>query len=264
MMCMSFVKLMINSTYGKFAQHSAALRDNPFDVEGLSAISCPALAAYMTSVCRAVVAELINYNDWVCIATDAVVILGEYLRTGYLVELIQNRMDRLNYTFVEKDFIALQALFVKARGYLMWGHKVKDGEPYGPLTFKMAAMGMKVDRKPDEDVPERMGAQQVDDFMTGLTSGELKITNFQAFSSLEKQYEDKKVRSKELQQLLKNNRNTQSRIRISAGVNNEQLRKKYNSSLKNKTLPFHQFEKQGNLSYFSSLVPPKPRRLKNC
>ncbi len=221
----NIIKPIISMSYGKTAQNVANLREDPNDVEGMSAVSCPPLAALMTAVCLAVIGELINCNDWYFIATDAVVIAGhDLIKTGPVTDMIQKKLDEFGYKFVQRDFIADQGLFLRSQGEFMVGRRVKDDVPIAVPTAKMAAMGMKVDKAPDLLEPGRMGARQVHDFMIGLITGELRSINFQSFSDLDDQYRDQETRRKDLQVKLKLNRNGQSRLRISVGISTEHLR----------------------------------------
>ncbi|SHO52999.1 hypothetical protein [Desulfopila aestuarii] len=255
------VKLLVNSSFGKTLQGLASLRDDPTDIETLSSISCIPLGAYMLSLTRACIGEAINRNRWFVISTDAVILEGHGpIETGPVIDQVQEKVDQLGIRFVAADFLANRGLVMKSRGYLLEGVKIKDGQPYGPQTWKMAAMGMKVRKTTDPNDPARMGVEQLEDFMTGLITGELKITNFQSFSSLQQQYDHQHRRRKELQQELKNNRNAQSRIRIGAGISYESIKRQFKRRPVQDGVTFHDYEKEV-LQQFIDSGKPKARAL---
>lgn len=222
------IKALLNLFYGKTIQGLGDLEANPFDVSGLSSISCFPIGGYVVGACRAIIGEIINNNNWIAIASDAVVVSGRGpVKTGPLAEAIQEEMTPLGYTFVENEFLGSQGLFLRSRGYILSGRKVKDGVPSEKTSLKIANMGMKTDRKPDEFDPDLVGYQQVDDFMTGLITGKLRCFNFQSFSDLEAEYKKNKEQREELQRELRNNRNMQSRLRQSAGISSSRLEVDY-------------------------------------
>lgn len=250
------VKLLANSSFGKTLQGLASLREDPHNIEELSAFSCAAIGAYMLSLTKCCIGEVINRNPWLVIATDAIVLKGHGpITTGPVIDMVREKVAKLNVDFICQDFVATQGLVVRSRGYLLEGHKVKDGQISGPQTWKMAAMGMKVRKKSDPLTPGRMGLEQIEDYMTGLISGELKITNFQTFSSLQQQYEDQNKRRKEIQQELKNNRNAQSRLRISAGLSYETLKRRFEKNPPLDGQFFQDYEKEALQQFLDSRTP---------
>ncbi len=116
---------------------------------------------------------------------------------------------------------------MKSRAYLSHGRKVKNGIVSDKPSLKMAAMGMKVDRRKDEYDPDQLGPLQVEDFMTGLITGRLRCYNVQSFSLLEREYKKVDEQKKDLQGELKNGRNKISRLRKAAGISSEKLKSEY-------------------------------------
>jgi len=222
------VKAIINSFFGKTLQGLSDVRDDLYDTSGMSSVTCFPLGAYMTGTTRSILGQAINLNHWHGTASDAVIISGHGpVNAGSLAQMIQEEMNPLGFTFVEIEFIATSGLLVTTKGYQLRGMKVKDGVPSGKQTMKIAAKGMKVDRKPDSLDPAVMGFQQVDDFMTGLITGKLRQRNFRTFPDLKRQYDENAFRRRELQQKLHNSRNMQSKLRDQAGISSTQLRAQY-------------------------------------
>jgi hypothetical protein len=244
------IKGILTHFYGKTLSGLGNLKDNHFDVSGLSGISCFPLAGFMTGVCRAIIGEIIQSNLWHAIASDAVILDGSGpVRVGPLAETIQRKMDPLGYQFVETEFCGDQGLFLKSRGYLLFGHSVNDGVLAEKASLKLANMGMKTDRVRDEFDPAQLGAQQVNDFMTGLITGKLRCYNFQSFSHLENEYKNNKEQTKELQRELKNNRNMQSRLRKAAGISSTILKIRYNKLACSQ--PYKDYEKEQISAYIA-------------
>jgi hypothetical protein len=245
------IKGILTHFYGKTLQGLADVRENPTDVSGMSSISCIALGSFMNGVTRGITGQIIQRNRWIGIASDAVIIAGNQpVQTGPMAQAIQRVMDPLGYTFVGTDFLADQALFLKARGYLMSGQKVKNGVPSGKRVLKMANMGMKTDRQPDQFDPDKLGHQQVDDFMTGLISGRLRCYNFQSFSHLEREYAENKKQREDLQRQLRNSRNMQSRLRQAAGISAEKLEVEH--CKRRIEIPFRDYETERVSAFIAS------------
>jgi len=222
------IKAILNLFFGKTLQGYKDVRDNIFDVTGLSSISCFPLAAFMLGVCRGVIGEIVHLNTCHAIASDAALIAGHGpVNIGPLARAIQKEMTPLGYTFVEIEFMAEQGIFLRSRGYLLSGYKVKNGVVSKKKTLKIANMGMKTDRKRDAFDPDLLGPQQVDDFMTGLITGRLRCYNFMSFSHLKDEYQKNKEQREELQRALRNSRNTQSRLRQASGISSARLEVEY-------------------------------------
>lgn len=150
-------KDLLNFFYGKTAQGVRVavekIKKNR-DVTKIptSTITCYPLASYMTSVCRAVVGELLNMgNPCFGITTDGFISPNPSLTPGPLCKEIQNRLDPLNkpgqpreFDFIQTEFSADRSLFVKTRGYILIDDSqqaVNKGK-----FVKMAQMGIQTDR----------------------------------------------------------------------------------------------------------------------
>lgn len=258
----NYLKLLINSSYGKTLSGLSDLRDNPYDIDRLSAISCVPIGAIMTSVCRAIIGEIINRNNWFATATDAVMIEGPGpIKYGPLGGEQISVVKEISYDYLETDFVADQGVFFKRAGYMLFGQQVKDDVPSGIDTIKFAPLGMKIGREPDPDEPGRLGVEAVKSLIGGLTQGELRTENWQAFSDIDREYSQQQEKVRTLRQDKKNNQNKQSRIRITAGISNEQLRHLYRDQ-HDKNLSFRGFEAQKIEAFLKSKSDGAPAALK--
>jgi hypothetical protein len=215
----------------------------------------------MTSVCRAIIGEIINRNNWFATATDAVMIEGTGpIEFGPLGGEQISVVKEISYDYLETDFIAVWARFFKRGGYLLSGQKVIDGVPSGVDTIKFAPLGMKIGRKSDPDEPDRLSVESVERLITGLKKGELRTENWQAFSDIEREYRQQKEKRQELQQKLRNNRTAQSKIRIWAGIGYEQLKQAFLNRTENDQ-PFAGYE-QKEIQEFIETGSAKAKALK--
>lgn len=243
-------KSILTHFYGKLQSGLSDLKDSHYNISKLSSIFCPPLGAYMVAVCRAIIGELIRSNPWLAIAADAVIIEGHQdVNLGLLADSITPVMELFGHQFVCTELRGQGGFGIKSRAYLLFGNKVNAGVVADKPSLKMAAMGMKVDRKKDEFDSEQLGPQQVDDFMTGLVTGKLRCENFQSFSHLEREYKLIKVQKEKLQRELKNGRNKLSRLRKAAGISSEILKLEYQKSDSGDS--FKLFEKQRISSYIA-------------
>lgn len=243
-------KSILTHYYGKSLSGLRDLKDSHFNISTLSSIFCPPLAAYMVAVCRAIIGELIRLNPWSAIAADAVIIEGHQdVVLGPLALAIQTEMAKLNHQFICTEFYGESGFGLKARAYLLFGYKVKGDVISGTPSLKMAAMGMKTDKKRDEHDPVQLGRQQVDDYMTGLITGKLRCYNVQAFSRLEREYKQIKEQKEELQRELKNGRNKLSRLRKAAGISSEILKIEHHTQQIEQ--PFEDYEQQRISKYIA-------------
>jgi len=166
-------KNLLNYQYGKTVQ----------GVSGkvpASSISCPALGAYMTGVCRAAVGELANLNnDYYAITTDGFISPHRRLKIGALNGLVTEKLATLRYQWIELEAHGTQSFFIKTRGYALWnGLKVKmKRDDTGTLVVSDDSKVAKM---------SRMGLQSktVHQFVADLTAGISEKTSFPGFSKL--------------------------------------------------------------------------------
>jgi len=127
-------KNLLNFFYGKTIQGVREVkgRINKFMDVGnapTSTLTCFPLGAYITSVCRAVIGELLNNNKCYAITVDGFVSPVKELKTGYLSDIIQTKMDEIGFKFIENSFEGDISLFVKTRGYALINEKGFVVEP---------------------------------------------------------------------------------------------------------------------------------------
>jgi len=129
-----FFKSILNYLSGKLAQGRR---------EGMpySSISCPALAAYLTSVTRAAAAEIGNYNEYYAITTDGIISPQEKLVFGKINLLLAERLKPIGFEWMKTEFVADQAVIWKTRGYILVDSKAGDDAP-AKERFKQARMGL--------------------------------------------------------------------------------------------------------------------------
>lgn len=157
-------------------------------------LTCIPVAAYCTSFCRAVIGELLAMgNEAYAITTDGFIspemnaenlAKGELaLRTDAKLKELTRISDgtNLGYEFIEADFVAKRALFLKTRGYVLIGEDEKK-------DIKMAKMGVQVaSNGPNDDDAYN---PQVREFLEHLKAGEFEKKSWQGFSALKKDGRD--------------------------------------------------------------------------
>ncbi len=157
-------KNLLNYNYGKTVQGVAKR-------EGWSTIACPALGAYMTSVCRAAVGELANLNaDYYGITTDGFISprpTREALKLGRLNQMVDTELKTIGYNWIELEAMGTTSFFIKTRGY-----SLVNTEAYllDKKSFKKANMGTQ--------------CKSVEAFITQLNAGSGLKTSFAGFSTL--------------------------------------------------------------------------------
>jgi len=156
-------KNLLNFNYGKTVQGVAKR-------QGYSSISCPALGAYMTSVCRAAVGELANLNkDYYGITTDGFISPQRHLKLGALNKLVAEELRGIGYKWIELEGHGTDSFFIKTRGYALLNNLV--GIPsHKKKNFKKANMGVQ--------------AKDINHLIRQLNAGSGVKTSFAGFSTL--------------------------------------------------------------------------------
>lgn len=192
-------KETLNFLYGQTAM--GVDRKITLDSRGVSesktkpgGLTCIPMAAYCTSFCRAVMGELLACgNEAYAITTDGFISpQNKELKRGVLAEKTNDKLKSLtrisdgkplNYEFIEPDFRADRALFLKTRGYLLEGRK--DGEDPSVHRVKMAKMGVQTQTisGDDDDIPYDPSARE---FLIHLKNGVYDKKSWSSFSELKR------------------------------------------------------------------------------
>ena len=184
-------KNLLNYLYGKTAQSVSKKMVNTAHGQGRQrqkpgSLTCFPISAYCTSVCRAVMGELLNSgNTCYAITTDGFVspVMDiKKLGAGYIAKATQSVLSTLQdykgnpYQYIEPAYIANESLFIKTRGYAL------DGvDEDGNRTVKLARMGVQTHKPGPEDDEDDM---QVTEFLEVLKAGEFTKKSFPGFAKL--------------------------------------------------------------------------------
>ncbi len=193
-------KSILNYAYGKFcesinkklvklADKQSEKRRNP------GPLTCYPIAAYATSICRAVMGELLNLgNPCYAITTDGFIspILDpEDLKTGYIANATQEKIKGLYehitdsngnvikkkpYKYIELAYKAETSLFIKTRGYILQG----EDENKKPMV-KLARMGVQTKSKAPKDGEIDL---RVIEFLEALKNKRCEKRSFPGFARL--------------------------------------------------------------------------------
>ena len=129
-----FYKSILNFLSGKLAQGRK---------KGIppSKVTCPALAAYLTSVTRAAAAEIGNLNDYYAITTDGIISPVEKLKFGAINRLLEKRQQEIDFEWMKTEFTGDKVVIWKTRGYIIVNSTVDKDAP-AKERFKQAKMGL--------------------------------------------------------------------------------------------------------------------------
>jgi hypothetical protein len=171
-----FYKSILNYMSGKFAQGRR---------EGVpySSISCPALAAYLTSVTRAAAAEIGNLSEYYAITTDGIISPQEELTPGPVNRLLAERLEPIHFKWMKTEFVADQAVIWKTRGYILVNSQADKDAP-AEKRFKQARMGLQGEEPVEivEQVLTGKGIRKSAVTFANLDDGEI-------FSFVEKEFD---------------------------------------------------------------------------
>lgn len=167
-------KNILNYLYGKTAQGvrtKAVLTGDTYNERRTlpGSLTCFPISAYTTSVCRAVMGELLNLdNECYAITTDGFISPDEDLHFGYIAEktdaVLKSMKDEdgksLEFQYIKNDFKATRSLFLKTRGYVLLNDteieadisprvtaQTKSSFPLQPKTSAMAISHTNRNRK---------------------------------------------------------------------------------------------------------------------
>ena len=130
-----FYKSILNFLSGKLAQ--GRKKGIPH-----SSITCPALAAYLTSVTRAAAAEIGNLNDYYAITTDGIISpTVEKLKFGEINLLLEKRQKDIEFEWMKNEFSGDKVVIWKTRGYIIVKSTAAKDAP-AKERFKQAKMGL--------------------------------------------------------------------------------------------------------------------------
>lgn len=133
-----FYKSILNYLSGKFAQGK---KENiPY-----SSISCPALAAYLTSTTRAAAAEIGNLNEYYAITTDGIICpkaASEELVLGEINKRLEERLKPTGFKWLKNEFTGDKTVIIKTRGYILVDSKIDPILEPEKTRFKQARMGL--------------------------------------------------------------------------------------------------------------------------
>ena len=171
-----FYKSILNYLSGKLAQGRRV--GMPY-----SSISCPGLAAYLTSVTRAAAAEMGNLNEYYAITTDGIISPQEELTPGPVNRLLAERLEPIHFKWMKTEFEADQAVIWKTRGYILVNSKAKKDAP-AEKRFKQARMGLQGEEPVEiiEQVLTGKGIRKSTKTFANLDDGEI-------FSFVEKEFD---------------------------------------------------------------------------
>ncbi len=184
-------KNLLNYLYGKTAQSVSKKQINTAHGKGRmrqrpGVLTCFPISAYCTSVCRAVMGELLNSgNKCYAITTDGFispVMDINQLKKGVIATATQEVLSSLKdytgkpYQYIEPSHRADNSLFIKTRGYVLDGTD-EDGN----RSVKLSRMGIqtKVDIPAEEDID-----LQAIEFLKILNAGQFTKRSFPGFSKL--------------------------------------------------------------------------------
>ena len=137
-----FFKSILNFLSGKFAQ--GRRKNIPY-----STISCPALAAYITSTTRAAAAEIGNLNDYHAITTDGIISpVKDKPRFGDLNSRLEERLIPTGFEWLKKEFTGVGVIW-KTRGYILFDRTVDPIKEPDRERFKQAKMGLQGEEPAD-------------------------------------------------------------------------------------------------------------------
>jgi hypothetical protein len=173
-----YYKNILNFFFGKTAQGvkaaAAAIKAHDLDKRvNASSMTCYPLASYITGFCRATVGELLQNNPCYGITTDGFItpVSREKLviHDGDLSDHVQKKLASGGFhkNFIGCDASGSRSLFLKTRGYLLAAsnetNSPNDSTKRSEKLQKMAAMGIKIDKKNSPD--------PVRDFLEALKKG---------------------------------------------------------------------------------------------
>ncbi len=170
-----FYKSILNYLSGKFAQGKR---------KGIppSTISCPALAAYLTSTTRAAAAEIGNLNEYYAITTDGIISPEPELTPGEINKRLAERLKPTGFEWMKNEFTGDKAVIWKTRGYILFKSTVDPTAP-AKERFKQAKMGLQGEEPVDfiKQIKEGKGIRRSAKTFAKLNDGEI-------FSFMEKEF----------------------------------------------------------------------------
>lgn len=186
-------KDLLNFFYGKTAQgvqdaNTKYSKLGDVSKARTSSITCFPLSAYVTSVCRAVVGELLFHNDCYAITTDGFISPQTTLTHGPIAKRIQDVFDQnLNrpgipreFDFIQTEFFGEHSLFLKTRGYLLFcdNHCQVNQDGKDHKMLKLARMNTQTDKTSD--------MRQIESFLENLIQKRFTRKSWIGFKDWEK------------------------------------------------------------------------------
>lgn len=156
-------------------------------------LTCIPMAAYCTSFCRAVMGELLACgNKAYAITTDGFISPeNNELKRGVLAKMTNDKLKKLtrisdgsslNYEFIEPDFRADRALFLKTRGYFLEGRE--NGDDPTVKKVKMAKMGVQTQSEAPSD--DELYDPRAREFLVHLDNGIYDKQCWNGFAQIKK------------------------------------------------------------------------------
>ena len=175
-----FFKSILNYLSGKLAQGKR---------KGIppSTISCPALAAYLTSTTRAAAAEIGNLNEYYAITTDGIISPVEKLEFAApgksINRLLEERLRPTGFEWMKNEFTGDKAVIWKTRGYILFDSTIDPKKEPEKKRFKQAKMGLQGEEPADfiKQIKDGVGVRRSAKTFAKLNDGEI-------FSFLEKEF----------------------------------------------------------------------------